>query len=34
VAPDGHLFLVNSVPVQRASITVVVNWPHAITPAR
>jgi serine/threonine protein kinase len=26
VAPDGQRFLVNSVPVQRAPITVVVNW--------
>jgi Tol biopolymer transport system component len=25
-APDGQRFLVNSVPVQRAPITVVVNW--------
>ena len=26
VAADGQRFLVNSVPVQRAPITVVVNW--------
>jgi serine/threonine protein kinase/Tol biopolymer transport system component len=26
VAPDGQRFLVNSVPIQRAPITVVVNW--------
>jgi serine/threonine protein kinase len=34
VAPDGQRFLVNSVPVQRAPITVVVNWLEGVAGAR
>jgi hypothetical protein len=34
VASDGQRFLVNSVPVQRAPITVVVNWLPALARAR
>ena len=30
VAPDGQMFLVNSIPIQRAPITVVVNWMQGV----